>query len=54
VFFDKEKCEVVISGSGYKSQFRDLNNAANQRFVIHIIPKIDYEEFMKMKQTHDF
>jgi len=54
VLFNREKCEVVISGSGYKSPFRDLNNIANQRFVIHIIPKIDYEEFMKMKQTRNF
>ncbi|MDR3002076.1 MAG: OmpA family protein [Fibromonadaceae bacterium] len=45
VGFDSEKCEVVISGSGYKSLFRDSSNTANQRFVIHIIPKIDYEEF---------
>lgn len=44
--FDNLPCEVVISGSGISSQFRiwpekinDKGNPANQRFVIHIIPK---------------
>jgi flagellar motor protein MotB len=38
--FEKDKnCEIIISGSGDKSQFRDKNNEKNQRFVIHIIPK---------------
>lgn len=37
-------CEVIISGSGQSSRFRiepdNANNENNQRFVIHIIPKI--------------
>ncbi len=41
--FDTLPCEVIISGSGQNSQFRVLpdnsRNKANQRFVIHIIPK---------------
>ena len=42
--FDPNTCEIIISGSGQASQFRakpDVpGNKANQRFVIHIIPKI--------------
>jgi hypothetical protein len=42
--FNDGKCEIIISGSGQSSQFRVLpdtpTNRANQRFVIHIIPKI--------------
>ena len=39
--FNAANCEVIISGSGIESPFRVINNeAANQRFVIHIIPKI--------------
>ena len=38
--FNADNCEVIISGSGTESLFRVQNNeAANQRFVIHIIPK---------------
>lgn len=41
--FDDLPCEVIISGSGQESRFRvdpdNASNAANQRFVIHIIPK---------------
>lgn len=41
--FDRLPCEVIISGSGQSSKFRvqpdNRNNVANQRFVIHIIPK---------------
>ena len=44
--FDDLPCEVIISGSGQASRFRVrpevINgeaNPANQRFVIHIIPK---------------
>jgi outer membrane protein OmpA-like peptidoglycan-associated protein len=44
VDFDSHVCEVIISGSGHSSPFRqqpDIDgNKANQRFVIHIIPKI--------------
>lgn len=47
IYFDEaggiHNCEVIISGSGKSSKFRELpdnkNNAKNQRFVIHIIPK---------------
>lgn len=43
IVFDKSKCEVIISGSGQWSDFReqpdDRTNKKNQRFVIHIIPK---------------
>jgi outer membrane protein OmpA-like peptidoglycan-associated protein len=40
--FDAKHCEVIISGSGQESPFRNLpdnsSNKSNQRFVIHIIP----------------
>jgi outer membrane protein OmpA-like peptidoglycan-associated protein len=43
IIFDSNNCEVIISGSGQASPFRispDIaGNKANQRFVIHIIPK---------------
>lgn len=43
VVFDNLPCEVVISGSGQSGAFREnpdvKGNKANQRFVIHIIPK---------------
>lgn len=38
-----DNCEVLISGSGQSSKFRvypdNSHNKANQRFVLHIIPK---------------
>ena len=38
--FNDNNCELIISGSGTESLFRiQGNEAANQRFVIHIIPK---------------
>ena len=44
--FDDLPCEVIISGSGQASKFRikpefldGEANRANQRFVIHVIPK---------------
>ena len=38
--FNTNNCEIIISGSGTESLFRAQNDeAANQRFVIHIIPK---------------
>ena len=37
--FDKT-CEVVISGSGIYGEPRDSVEERNQRFLIHIIPKI--------------
>lgn len=43
IVFDSLPCEVIISGSGQASSFRidpDVKgNEANQRFVIHVIPK---------------
>jgi hypothetical protein len=46
VVFDPNICEVIISGSGTRSPFREPEylpsgkvNHANQRFVIHVIPK---------------
>jgi hypothetical protein len=41
VKLDSQICEVMISGSGQWSQFRNQPDIppANQRFVIHIIPK---------------
>ena len=43
IIFDNLPCEVIISGSGHSSQFREFpdiqGNKENQRFVIHIIPK---------------
>ena len=43
IVFDTLPCEVIISGSGQSSAFRvkpDVKgNKANQRFVIHVIPK---------------
>jgi outer membrane protein OmpA-like peptidoglycan-associated protein len=42
--FNPNICEVIISGSGQESPYRlkpdNASNKANQRFVIHIIPKI--------------
>lgn len=41
--FDDLPCELIISGSGQASRFRNqpdnATNKSNQRFVIHIIPK---------------
>ena len=38
--FNANNCEIIISGSGTESLFRVQDNeSANQRFVIHIIPK---------------
>jgi len=43
IMFDRDKCEVIVSGSGQWSDFREQpdneTNTKNQRFVIHIIPK---------------
>lgn len=47
IYFDNKdgihNCELIISGSGKESRFRELPdnryNYKNQRFVIHIIPK---------------
>lgn len=34
-----DNCEVLISGSGTGGTMRDVNEKANQRFLIHIVPK---------------
>jgi outer membrane protein OmpA-like peptidoglycan-associated protein len=43
IIFDNLPCELIISGSGQASKFRNKpdvrTNYSNQRFVIHIIPK---------------
>lgn len=43
IILNPNQCEIIISGSGTASPFRVLpdvsGNKANQRFVIHIIPK---------------
>jgi outer membrane protein OmpA-like peptidoglycan-associated protein len=43
ISFSDLPCEVIISGSGFKSPFRKYpdiaSNKHNQRFVIHIVPK---------------
>ena len=43
IVFDDLPCELIVSGSGFKSRFREkpdvAGNKKNQRFVIHIIPK---------------
>lgn len=44
IYFDTmDNCEIIISGSGQSSKFRNQpdvsQNKSNQRFVIHIIPK---------------
>ena len=31
--------ELIVSGSGISSEFREVNEPDNQRFVIHVIPK---------------
>ena len=37
---DLKNCELIISGSGEYGEPRDSINTMNQRFLIHIIPKI--------------
>lgn len=53
VIFDSKFCEIIISGSGQASPFRvspdNAKNKANQRFVIHIIPKPGIIEASKNK-----
>lgn len=43
IVFDELPCELIVSGSGCDSRFREkpdvTGNKKNQRFVIHIIPK---------------
>jgi len=50
-------CEVIISGSGTRSKFREpelidgKKNEANQRFVIHIIPKLSEMNSSSIQQN---
>ena len=44
IHFDRDNCEVLISGSGDgrlsgTGLMRELEEKANQRFLIHILPK---------------
>jgi len=54
IIFEDKNCEVIISGSGQSSPYRiqpDIrDNEANQRFVIHIIPKPGIIESSKIKR----
>ena len=53
LFFNKEECELIISGSGQSGSLRvepDIKgNTANQRFLIHIIPKPGIIEQIKLR-----
>ncbi len=55
LFFDKEECELIISGSGQSGSLRlepdTKGNSANQRFLIHIIPKPGVIEQIKLKNN---
>jgi hypothetical protein len=44
-----DNCEVLISGSGTGGTMRDINERANQRFLIHILPKPGIIEASKEK-----
>ena len=51
--FNKDECELIISGSGQSGSLRvepdTRGNSANQRFLIHIIPKPGIIEQIKLK-----
>ncbi len=53
--FNKKECELIISGSGQSGSLRvkpDVRgNSANQRFLIHIIPKPGIIEQIKLKNN---
>lgn len=53
VNFDSNVCELIVSGSGQTSPYRiqpdNWNQKANQRFVIHIIPKPGIIETSKIE-----
>lgn len=52
LFFNREECELIISGSGQSGSLRvepdTKGNSANQRFLIHIIPKPGIIEQIKL------
>lgn len=54
LLFNKDECELIISGSGQSGSLRvelDVKgNSANQRFLIHIIPKPGVIEQIKLKK----
>ncbi|MDR2563233.1 MAG: hypothetical protein LBC98_04755 [Prevotellaceae bacterium] len=50
ISFNDKHCEIIISGSGDGSPFRDPIEILNQRFVIHIIPKPGIIENNKIKK----
>ena len=41
IIFDPQKCELIVSGSGFYGIGRDAVEENNKRFIIQIIPKID-------------
>ena len=51
--FPVDRCELLVSGSGQDGQMRMMpdnrDNKANQRFLIHIIPKPDLVQKNKSK-----
>lgn len=55
LFFNKEECELIISGSGQSGSLRvepdTRGNSANQRFLIHIIPKPGIIEQIKLENN---
>lgn len=55
LFFSREECELIISGSGQSGSLRvkpdTKGNSANQRFLIHIIPKPGIIEQIKLKSN---
>lgn len=59
IVFDGLPCELIVSGSGVSSKFRvepDVaGNKANQRFVIHIIPKPgNFVEEINSNESEDY
>lgn len=55
LFFNREECELIISGSGQSGNLRvkpdTKGNSANQRFLIHIIPKPGIIEQIKLRSN---
>lgn len=59
IVFEGLPCELIVSGSGVSSKFRikpDIaGNKANQRFVIHIIPKPgNFVEEINSNENEDY
>lgn len=55
LLFDRKECELIISGSGQSGSLRvepdTKGNRANQRFLIHIIPKPGIIEQIKLRSN---